>query len=565
MIRARKPWASAGHQVARTFILIYLPLSAIFIFLARDTYFVRPMFEIGDFAAGALQIEKAKHLSELLGNYSRFGFHHPGPAFFYVYALGDIVFRDLFQLTPAPLNAYLLAGVLLQTAFLSVALAILAELADGDRGVFILCALAIALVFAELIGNPAFQLWPPYQPVLPFVCLLAAAIAVALGWAAMLPILVLCGSFLVHGHVAQPLFVLPISAAAYLSLFIIGRQGPGLGFVRFMKATARPHVWTLAVAIPFALPLLIDAIRGPQSNLAIILGFISEGAPTSTWGAAVFYFLSFLALRGHGNGTTLDVAPTDRIAFLTTSWPALVGWLVILIVPTMLLLRWDRSADATFSRVGDSPVYSRRLVATYCGFLALGALLTLLWAKVQYGPPYAFNGFFFNGLLYLAALPLAFVAARIRVLASRPVLAGAVVLLLAVALSRPSPFANVTTLGAEPGDDSARQLHLSVARLLAELSEPPSAVLLEFPQQDWPQAVGVALVLQRNGVSYLVDSEWGFMFGYDHVYTASASVAGDEAVFRWSLAAPSPQASDQVILSEHIALVSSGRVEPPHE
>ena len=565
MIRARKPWASAGRRVAWSFVLLYLPLSVVFIYTARETYFVQPMFEIGDYAAGGLQVERAKQGAELLGNYSRFGFHHPGPAFFYVYALGDIVFGDLLHLAPAPLNAYLLAGVLLQTAFLCLALAILAGLADAGRLTFIVCAVAIALLFAELVGNPAFQVWPPYQPVLPLVCLLASAIAVALGWAAMLPIVVLCGSFLVHGHVAQPLFVLPISAAAYLSLFIISREGPGLGFIRFVKATARPHAWTVAVAIPFAMPLVLDAIRGPDSNLAVILGFIGEGHPTPTWAGAVYYVLSFLAFRGHGDATTLDIGPADRVAFLTASWPTLLGWLALLILPMVLLLRWRHSVCAPCGGLTDSAVSPRRFVATYYGFLALGALLSLLWAKMQYGPPYAFNAFFINGLLYLAALPLAFVAVRIRVLASRPVLAGAVLVLVAVALSRPSPFANVTTLGAPAGDDSARQLHQSVARLLSEQDEPPSTVLLEFRERDWQQAVGVALALHRSGVRYLVDSEWGFMFGYDHVYPGSTAVGGDGTVAHWRLGAPIPKADDQVILSEHIALLSSGRIEPPHE
>ena len=76
---------------------------------------------------------------------------------------------------------------------------------------------------------------------------------------------------------------------------------------------------------------------------------------------------------------------------------------------------------------------------------------TLLWAKMQYGPPYSFNGFF--SMVLRCSSTACVGRRRIRVLASRPVVAGAVVVLLAMALSRPSPFANVTTLGAGPGDD----------------------------------------------------------------------------------------------------------------
>ncbi len=91
----------------RTFVLLFLPLVVLLV-VTGPAYFGSPIFEVGDFAANALQIEHAKHLSEWLGNYSRFGFHHPGPAFFYVYAIGDLVFRDLLHLVQAPANAYLL-------------------------------------------------------------------------------------------------------------------------------------------------------------------------------------------------------------------------------------------------------------------------------------------------------------------------------------------------------------------------------------------------------------------------------------------------------------------------
>ena len=62
--------------------------------------------------------------------------------------------------------------------------------------------------------------------------------------------------------------------------------------MRFVKATGELTPWTVAVAMPFALPLLLDALRGPQSNLAIILGFIGEGGPKLTWTVPVFYVLS---------------------------------------------------------------------------------------------------------------------------------------------------------------------------------------------------------------------------------------------------------------------------------
>jgi len=45
-------------------------------------------YETDDYAADSLQIIKAKHFRETVGQYSRYGFHHPGPAFLYVFAWG---------------------------------------------------------------------------------------------------------------------------------------------------------------------------------------------------------------------------------------------------------------------------------------------------------------------------------------------------------------------------------------------------------------------------------------------------------------------------------------------
>ena len=46
--------------------------------------------EAGDFAANSLQVLQAKTDIITEGHYSRFGFHHPGPAFLYTLAISEI-------------------------------------------------------------------------------------------------------------------------------------------------------------------------------------------------------------------------------------------------------------------------------------------------------------------------------------------------------------------------------------------------------------------------------------------------------------------------------------------
>src|ERR1017187_9572233 len=80
--------------LAALFLLLILALNA--------DVFRKPIIEDGDFAANSLIVQQAKHLHLLVGHYSRWGFHHPGPAYWYLFALGEFLFYDTLHLVPAP-------------------------------------------------------------------------------------------------------------------------------------------------------------------------------------------------------------------------------------------------------------------------------------------------------------------------------------------------------------------------------------------------------------------------------------------------------------------------------
>src|SRR4029077_7570527 len=101
-------------------------------------------YETDDYAADSLQIIKAKHFRETLGQYSRYGFHHPGPAFFYVLGWGEFLFSDATHLVPTPFNGQLIALYGLSAFFFAAAVAIAARRLRAARWWFV----AIALLFA---------------------------------------------------------------------------------------------------------------------------------------------------------------------------------------------------------------------------------------------------------------------------------------------------------------------------------------------------------------------------------------------------------------------------------
>jgi hypothetical protein len=44
----------------------------------------------GDAAINGLSVLRAEHLQQLVGNYSRVGFHHPGPGYMYLLGAGEV-------------------------------------------------------------------------------------------------------------------------------------------------------------------------------------------------------------------------------------------------------------------------------------------------------------------------------------------------------------------------------------------------------------------------------------------------------------------------------------------
>ncbi|REM67800.1 hypothetical protein DSI38_09235, partial [Mycobacterium tuberculosis] len=75
--------------------IVFFAVFAIVLATAAGFVFGPYRLEVGDFAANALNIIRAKSFHEIYGNYSRWQFNHPGPFFFYVYAFGEMVLVDL--------------------------------------------------------------------------------------------------------------------------------------------------------------------------------------------------------------------------------------------------------------------------------------------------------------------------------------------------------------------------------------------------------------------------------------------------------------------------------------
>src|ERR1700691_5757175 len=156
-----------------------LVLTAIFVLLVLAVnfqLFTRPIVEAGDYAANSLLVQQAKHFRLLTGHYSRWHFMHPGPAFLYLFALGEFLFYDVLHVVPAPYNGQLLItiifnGVLLWASLyvfrghvkLSVPLALLAT------------EVVVVMVNSSVPSSMLISNWMPDVLVFPFLLLAVSA------------------------------------------------------------------------------------------------------------------------------------------------------------------------------------------------------------------------------------------------------------------------------------------------------------------------------------------------------------------------------------------------------
>jgi len=184
------------------------------VLLVRNAFlFSGRYYEDADEGANSILIEQARHFQLLVGNYSRLGFNHPGPAYLYVQAWGEEIFYDLLHVVPTAWNGQMLAVYALTAAFAALAVAVVYGWTRSVAGAA--ACLAALAAFAAVHPMILSSDWMPYLYVAAYALFVIAAGSVAAGrgrtdaWIA-----VLAGWFLIHGHAAFLFFVPALTVAA---------------------------------------------------------------------------------------------------------------------------------------------------------------------------------------------------------------------------------------------------------------------------------------------------------------------------------------------------------------
>lgn len=379
---ADEPTAWPWHRAVLLGLLIFAALAVVH----RSFLFVLPWHEHSDFAVNAIQIQRASEWREIHGNFSQFGFYHPGPAFYYVYAAGELMLHRWLHMVPSPHNAHAVAGLFLQCLFFTAALVIAARWIR--RPLFLPLALLAATVHLGFAGNAFINTWPPRVLLMPFLCLLVSAASVASGRVRDLPWMVLAGCFLVHGHVAQPMFVGILAASAYGAVWWRALRASG-GLRAVIRENRAVHLISAACIALFLVPLAIDLSAGAQSNLARIVEFKLSfpGQSKPLWKGLLNFATYFgcvkkpeLFLQAHG---------ADRSEAIGEIVPAYFVWGGIVLTVLFLLVR-------TIRRRGGA---ERSFVLSLAALTIIAFLLSVYWGTLQRPKAFEYHGYFYHAIL----------------------------------------------------------------------------------------------------------------------------------------------------------------------
>ncbi len=227
----------------------------------------QPFTSGGDAGFLEIQIRQALHGAVTLGPYSRYGWHHPGPAVFYLFA-------PVYWLSGESSRSLFLDSWLLNAGCALVTVVIVRHFA-GERAARVAAGALVVYVAAAGFGaliNP----WNPSWLALPVLVVLAATAGACCGSGWSLLTLFVAGSFAVQTHIGTA----PICGVALL-VGVVGyvwairrsrREGDGTGG----RGWSRPLVITTVVAfvLLWGPPLAEELAHGhANGNLSALWHF----------------------------------------------------------------------------------------------------------------------------------------------------------------------------------------------------------------------------------------------------------------------------------------------------
>jgi hypothetical protein len=316
-------------------LIIYFVIAAILVASSQYAISVSTT-EIGDFAANSLLIQDAKSLDLLVGNYSRVGFNHPGPAILYVLAAGEYLLHDKLALVSFPFAGQLIA-VAFYNAFWLTLVSVLLRRMGGARHV-VLVAVSVFCLISSIEDHSFFNgIWFPHLYFAPFAVLLLSLARLIQEKADSLWMLAISSGFLINGH-ASFIAILGLMLIIVVTYsFFAGSQRGGVIRPSFIKSNSGPLLIAVLLLVLFFVPMLILTVREFPGPLGDYVAFGGGHKPNRL--KAAFGFLSL-----YWGGRTAFLA---SIAAFVLLWKAkksesIRPLLVVIAAATLAMLFYAR-------------------------------------------------------------------------------------------------------------------------------------------------------------------------------------------------------------------------------
>ena len=531
---------------------------------SSDFFFRRPYYEFWDLAANSLAINRAKHFAELYGSYSRWGFHHPGPVFFYVQAFGEWLFYDRLHLCPAPFNAQTLANLCVTTSFFVASLAVWSRwVSEPVRRWFVPLALAVGAVhfgavsripsYDMLLGSSVFSsAWTAHSWVFP-VSLHDHGRSLRRSRAGRRPAVARSGGGLFDPCAHRRADVRGSRDFAGVHRFNrhyspvpahgsgrgrCGTGGTGLETAavdvgsRLARVPAASRRRSRYLAL-FALPMVIDLFLGETSNFhAVLMHMRSHKGEHKSFMRSLFYFGQFAAYRPY-HPHIHEFKRFDKAGAYAYLWyhkKIYAGWFVVTLLalwsafvkPALIVLgRWRNDDAAT--PAGASPRPDLRDPSRFLPWAGVFALLsialTLYWGIIQDGGMFYYSGwinfaiYYFVLLIVLAEFCSVLAAGVSRWNLSALSIGPALRWIGRGGAPRRTPARLCARSASLPrGRSHRRRSTASCTESFvhavqdAKARNPKGIKLLKFPVVAWPTLTGLALEMEREGQSFMVAS-----------------------------------------------------------
>ena len=445
---------SRRHGEIMVWLVAFVALLAIFT-LGNRHLFSTPVYPDGDYAANAIIIEDATRFDLLVGNYSRQGFFHPGPATFYVQAAGQTLLHDLTGLVPAPFNGQALALLVLNAALVALVVGIVWS--HTRTAAAALTTFAVVLGFAAYHAPLLVSTWMPRVYVAPFLLLMVAGASVGRGTTRHLWCVVLATGLLLHGHAAFVYFTAVTAFAVAAALWRTWRNhGPRVRL-------ARPHiVAAAAVAAIFALPIVVNLMLRWPGEFDDYLAYSSASQA-----------------GGHSPGEALDYTSWYWWQNASTRGPVIA---LLVAAAVAVVVRHRRPA-------------TRRFLGFCLGAAALETALVFV---------YAIRGIDYLDLRYIGyfswAVPL--VVMLVLAVGALPAAANRRVTALAGAAAVAVVVVALAAGGLTDGYRGSSELPALVESLAAQRAQRAQFLVLEIIPEEvtWAAAVAVLVEADRRGI-----------------------------------------------------------------